>query len=203
MMTRFKNGVQQLWSGEHAAQIVEFAVTLPLLMVFVVGIFDFSSAFTLKQKLTNVARTAARAAAADPASDLQMSMPMSVNNAFQIVDKYLRDNNINECGIDVTLYTQGPKTYPNFTFTGTNCTQGTLTIVINRGYYFPADTTATPANANCSPQSVGSTQTAVVATCVSIQYPYAWQFGRVASLLGYVTTLPTTINATAVEMNEN
>jgi Flp pilus assembly protein TadG len=33
---------------DHAAQLVEFAVALPLLVVFVVGIFDFSSAFTLK-----------------------------------------------------------------------------------------------------------------------------------------------------------
>ena len=76
-------------SGLHddtAAQLVEFAVTLPLLVVFVVGIFDFSGAFTLKQKLTNVARDAARAAAADPASDLQSASPLSVNDAFQVVD---------------------------------------------------------------------------------------------------------------------
>ena len=59
------------WRNDHAAQLVEFAVALPLLVVFVVGIFDFSNAFTIKQKLTNVARDAARAAAADPANDLQ------------------------------------------------------------------------------------------------------------------------------------
>jgi len=40
---------------DRGSQMVEFAVTLPLLMVFVVGIFDFSGAFTLKQKLTNAA----------------------------------------------------------------------------------------------------------------------------------------------------
>ena len=49
---------------------MEFAVALPLQVVFVVGIFDFSGAFTLKQKLTNVARDAARAAAAAPSNDL-------------------------------------------------------------------------------------------------------------------------------------
>ncbi|HKS72090.1 MAG TPA: TadE family protein, partial [Terriglobales bacterium] len=53
---------------EEGAQIVEFAVALPLLIVFVVGIFDFSSAFTLKQKLTNVARDTARTIAAEPTS---------------------------------------------------------------------------------------------------------------------------------------
>ena len=45
---------------DWGAQMVEFAVALPLLVLFVVGIFDFSGAFTLKQKLTNVARDAAR-----------------------------------------------------------------------------------------------------------------------------------------------
>ena len=77
-------------------------MTLPLLVVFVVGIFDFSSAFTLKQKLTNVARDAARAAAADPANDLQSSSPMSVNDAFQVVDSYLLANNLNDCGITLS-----------------------------------------------------------------------------------------------------
>ncbi|MFZ0759119.1 MAG: TadE family protein, partial [Candidatus Sulfotelmatobacter sp.] len=62
-----------LWRGttdDRAAQIVEFALSLPLLVVFVVGIFDFSGALTLKQKLTNAAREGARVAAADPANDL-------------------------------------------------------------------------------------------------------------------------------------
>ncbi len=64
------NFCRRLLRAERAAQIVEFAVALPLLVVFVVGIFDFSSAFTLKQRLTNIARDAARAAAADPVNDL-------------------------------------------------------------------------------------------------------------------------------------
>ncbi len=80
---------------------MEFAVSLPLLVLFVVGIFDFSNAFTLKQKLTNVARDAARAAAAEPASDLQslIRLPMSVVDAFQDIDNYLLANNLSDCGV--------------------------------------------------------------------------------------------------------
>ena len=63
MTPKLKRG----WSDESAAQIVEFAVSLPLLIFFVVGIFDFSNAVTLKQRLTNAARETARVAAADPA----------------------------------------------------------------------------------------------------------------------------------------
>ncbi len=42
------------------SQLLEFAVALPLLVVFVVGIFDFGGAFNLKQKLNNIAREGAR-----------------------------------------------------------------------------------------------------------------------------------------------
>ncbi len=88
--------------GDRGAQLVEFAVSLPLLVLFVVGIFDFSNAFTLKQKLTNITRDAARVSAGEPASDLQSpstSAPASVMDAFQDVDNYLVANNINDCGI--------------------------------------------------------------------------------------------------------
>ncbi|MFZ0861662.1 MAG: TadE/TadG family type IV pilus assembly protein [Candidatus Sulfotelmatobacter sp.] len=184
------------WRDEGAAQLVEFAVSLPLLVVFVVGIFDFSNAFTLKQKLTNIARDAARAAAADPANDLQSGSPASVSDAFQVVDSYLLANNINDCGITLSSSPAG------LTWTSTASGSGcALTLVINRGYYFPLTGAALP-SVNCTSQNPGA-QTAIIGTCVSIQYAYPWRFGRVASLLGRTATLPNSISATAVAMNEN
>jgi len=195
------------WREDRAAQIVEFAVSLPLLVVFVVGIFDFSNAFTLKQKLTNAVRDGARVAAADPASDLSspISAPTSVIDAFQVVDNYLVANNINDCGIGSSS-THGtvPTTTSGltWTYTGTtSCPPGGLTILINRGYYFPT-TGATLPSVTCTSQNPGG-QTAVIGTCVSIQYAYPWRFGKVASLLGSAASLPTQITAAAVAMNEN
>ena len=187
---------------EAAAQLVEFAVTLPLLVVFVVGIFDFSGAFTLKQKLTNIARDAARAAAADPANDLQLrsGSPLSVSDAFQVVDSYLLANNINDCGITLSATPSGVLTWTSAA-SGNGCAVGGLTLIINRGYYFPV-TGATLPTVSCTPQNPGG-QTTVIGTCVSIQYAYNWRFGRVASLLGSAVALPTEISATAVAMNEN
>src|SRR5208283_4227082 len=106
---------EQLRRDDHGAQIVEFAVALPLLVVFVVGIFDFSGAFTLKQKLTNAARDAARAAAADPISDLGATLPVSANDAFYTIDNYLLANQINDCGITPggSVSVTGP---PSWTF---------------------------------------------------------------------------------------
>jgi hypothetical protein len=204
-----------LWSSnsclvfrdDRASQLVEFAVALPLLVVFVVGIFDFSGAFTLKQKLTNAARDGARVAAADPANDLKgfsTPVPASVIDAFLAVYNDLQANNVNVCGM---LPSNGTAPTLNtgltWTYQGTtNCPSIGLIITINRGYYFPAVTGNQPAAVNCLPQNV-SGQTAVIATCVSIQYAYQWRFGRAASLLGGTTLLPSSIAAVSVAMNEN
>jgi TadE-like protein len=188
------------WHDDGGAQLVEFAVALPLLVLFVVGIFDFSNAFTFKQKLTNIARDGARVAVASPANDLQSpsgSVPASVLNAFQEIDSNLLGNNINDCGVAWVS-----NTGMSSTFTG-NCPVGHLTIIINRGYYFSAGTPALPANPSCQTPALSTSPTVVVGTCVSIQYPYPWRFSRVASLLGNTTTLPTAITTAAVAMNEN
>lgn len=192
--------IKSAWRDDHAAQLVEFAVSLPLLVLFVVGIFDFSNAFTLKQKLTNVARDAARTAAAEPASDLQSALPMSVVDAFQNIDNYLFANNLSDCGAGTSTPT---KVGLKWTYQGTavSCPPSGLTIIIHRGYYFPANGTP-PLSPNCTPTDPGGA-TALVATCISIQYAYPWKFGRVASLIGASSSLPNTITAIAVAMNEN
>ena len=185
---------------DQAAQLVEFAVALPLLVVFVVGIFDFSSAFTLKLKLTNLARNAARIAAAGPISDVQPgSTPVSVMDAFYVIDNYLQANSINDCSVSSTP--TGAGVTWTFTGTGSGCPTAGLTIVVNRGYYFPA-TSATILAISCTSSSPNGA-TAVIATCVSIQYPYPWKFGRAASLLGNNATLPTRISTVAIALNEN
>src|ERR1700736_1084428 len=99
LQAAYKTLAVRLGIEDGASQIVEFAVSLPLLAVFVVGIFDFSGAFTLKQKLTNAAREGARAAAAGPANDLTNAttptgVPASVTDAFWVVDNYLNSEQI-------------------------------------------------------------------------------------------------------------
>lgn len=193
------------WREDRAAQLAEFAVALPLLVVFVVGIFDFSNAFTLKQKLTNIARDAARTAAGDPANDLasySTSAPVSVIDAFQLVDNYLIANKINDCGVTQASGTLIPPLTWQFNVVPTGSSPCGITLTISRGYYFPLTTGATLPSANCT--SLASTgQTIVIGTCVSIQYSYQWKFGRAASLLGTTTTLPPQITGIAVAMNEN
>jgi Flp pilus assembly pilin Flp len=199
-----RSHLRRNFSQESGAQIVEFAVALPLLVVFVVGIFDFSGAFTLKQKLTNVARDAARVAAADPASDVPSSstaLPSSVADAYQEIANYFTENQLSTCGVTAGSGTlAAPATW---TFSGnTGCPGSGLTIIINRGYFYPESSSSLAPSVTCIAQAVGA-QTAVVGTCVSIQYAYQWRFGNVASLLGSSPVLPSALSATAVAMNEN
>jgi len=194
--------VGHMWADERAAQLAEFAISLPLLVFFVVGIFDFSSAFTLKQKLTNIARDAARTAAGSPANDLSSpstTEPASVLDAFQLIDNYFVANNLNDCGVKATGAPAG-MTW-TFTANGSGCTAPGVTITINRGYYMPVTGAALP-SVTCAPPGATSGLT-VIATCVSIQYAYPWRFGRVANLLGATDTLPSQISATAIALNEN
>ena len=173
----------------RAAQIAEFALSLPVLVLFVVGIFDFSSALTLKQKLTNAAREGARVAAADPASDLASpgaSGPLSVYDAYYIVDSYLISEQINDCGLASAKPTQSG-TSLTWTSTASGCGTTSLVLTINRG---------------CLQQESGNA-TNTVGTCVTISYPYNWRFANVAWLFGGSFSANSSISTTAAAFNEN
>jgi len=198
-LSNWRVWMERGWRGQDGAQIVEFAVSLPLLVVFVVGIFDFSGAFTLKQKLNNAARDAARAAAAGPASDFDQTTPASVKDAFLVVKNYFTANKLDYCGL---TQSGGPS---GLTWTYTVSNSGpppcSITLTINRGYYFPANS-VNAANCGTSQSPSGQIPT-VIATCVNIQYAYQWRFGRVISLVGGSSALPSTLTTTAVALNEN
>ena len=57
----------------QGSALLEFAISLPLLVVFVVGIYDFSGAFNQKQKIEQAAQEGAIIAGAQPMSDIASS----------------------------------------------------------------------------------------------------------------------------------
>ncbi len=158
-------------AGTEASQLMEFAVVLPLLVVFIVGIFDFGAAFNLKQKLNNGAREGARFASSLPANDLDTTggcgAPTSVCSVRDLVDSYLVGGRLNDCGLNGASATNPAQMTWAFSTTGT-C-PGQLTLTVEREYSFQ--------------ETIAGATINVMSTRVSIKYPYAWHFNRVIQLL--------------------
>ena len=171
------------------AAIVEFAVALPLLIVLVVGIFDFGGAFNIKQELGNAMREAARFGAAQPTNDLRNGgTPPSVDAIRKLVDSYLLAARINDCGLGgVAVPGAGPPWV--YTAAGNGCA-GTLSLTINRGVVLS--------------ETVGGTTINLLATQVGISYPYQWRFNNALHLISPGSTFAlANIPADATAVNQD
>lgn len=163
-MRRVRDFVERLFRAcarADGSQIVELAVSLPLLMVFVIGITDFSTAFNLKQELNNAAREGARIAANQYMADVVNATPNSITAIHDAVDNYLLAAKVNDCGL---LSASPTKAGLTWTYTANNgCPgNGTLTLTIDRGNTF---------------QTTDANTTTLETTHILISYPYQWRFG--------------------------
>jgi Flp pilus assembly protein TadG len=156
----------QLSADVHGAQILELAVALPLLVVFVVGIYDFARAFNTKEKLNFAARDGSRFGSTQPTNDLSQSAPLSVAAIRDLVDADLLAAGINDCGLGPIAQTSALI----WTATGTCANSSMFTLTIDRGFVVPPTPTAT--------QPVQQ-----LSTHIDLQYPYQWQFSGVIRLL--------------------
>jgi Flp pilus assembly protein TadG len=183
-----------LWFRREGAQLLEFALVLPLLIVLVVGIADFGAGYALKDKLSNAAREGARIAVSQP-DDLTNSQntacntaPCSVLSAANAAVVYLKNAGVNVCGLDPTSITPTGSLSAGWTYAATQgCPAPGMSVLVER---------SVSATVN------GNT---VLLTRVTISYPFKWTFGNVIKLLipesQYSTTL--TLSSVAVMQNLN
>ena len=160
----------QLTSDSRGSQIAEFAISLPLIIVFVVGIYDFSQAFGLKQKLGNAAGEGARIASNQPTGDLTQPTPATVTAVARAVGAYLLSVGVNDCGLASSPPSPG-KVNLKWTYSANTGCSSPLTLTIDRGFI----TTASLGNPYTT-MKVENTQ-------VTLSYPYTWMFGNVITLL--------------------
>ena len=179
---------KQLLAENEGAQIVELAVALPLLLVFVVGTYDFGQAFNLKEKLNFAARDAARFGSTQPTSDFSQSPPPSVTAIRDLVDADLIAERVNDCGLG-TITATGTLVW---TATGTCPNGATFTLTIDRGVVVPP-----------APGAIQPVQQ--ISTHVDLQYPYQWQYGNVIGLLAPGATSPgiTVIDTDSLAANQD
>jgi hypothetical protein len=164
---------------ERGSSLLEFAITLPLLVVFTVGIYDFSAAFGQKQKIAQAAQEGAIVAGAQPMSDMQTGTgnPASLQPVVTAVFNSLAGSAVlPNAGTSCTQPFPAP-TRPTpppppgltWTYTISGCSSAypsdSLVITINRGWVATSG----------SPLSVG--------TSVRVVYPYHWRFNSVIQLL--------------------
>jgi Flp pilus assembly protein TadG len=184
-------------AGSEGVEILEFAISLPLLIVVVVGVFDFGSAFTVKLKLGNTVLQGARVASNQPTTDLSLpgacNAPASICSVRDVVDKNLIASKLNDCGLATANGTPGAALTWTFT-TNAGCA-GTLTLTIERGFTYTATLPNPPFQANYT----------IEATRVTLSYPYRWQFNRVIPLVAPGAAYPATsqINSVATMQNLN
>jgi Flp pilus assembly protein TadG len=143
----------------EGAELLEFALALPMILVMVAGLLDFSRAYNIKQKLANAAREGARYMC-NETGDLNSSSPASVPTLRDEVVTYLTNaGGLSTSFIGTTLSYTGPPTSTGTWYTtraGVN-----YGLKVERNVQVP-DT----ANA-----------TTITATRVTLYYPYDWTFG--------------------------
>ena len=168
---------------ECGAQLLEFALSLPFLLVLVIGITDFGQAYNTRHILTNAAREAARITVSNPLNifNANCSSDCAIQAAADASKTYLVNAGFTKAScIDPTNpSTAGP---PTWTFT---CNGVTLTINHNFTVAGGADNLPVPC------------------TQVTLSYPFSWTFQRVIGLLvkGSNLNLPSTITTTFVMQN--
>jgi hypothetical protein len=174
------------WQAEQGSQLAEFAISLPLLVVVLIGITDFSSAFNLKQKLAQAASGGAQLAAAQPVDDLSSAgTPQSVSAIRESVMQQLSAAGIDDCG----MATAAAIPIRNFewSYTGVLCGTPVARLTIERGFSFD-----------------GGNGVHVIASRVLLEYPFHWRFGSVAKLVapGASYASSTTLSTQAVVPNQ-
>lgn len=141
----------------EGSQLLEFALVLPLLLVLVLGIFDFATAFNLKQIMNNAAREGSRIGSSQPNSDLTQTTPPSVQVIHDAVVSYLSNAGVNTSFISGDMTSAGSGT---FTWTYYSDATNGYGLKIERNVQL--DTPSGPI---------------IAATRVTLTYPYNWWFG--------------------------
>ena len=178
----------RLLRDSEAAQLLEFAFVLPMLVVMVIGAVDFGAAWLLKDKLSNAARDGARIAASqfddlNPPATPPGSTPASVTAVRDAVANYLTNAKVTSCAVGTTASSAGPLAWQYTSGSGGTCS--VFLLKIERGYTYLNGTTT------------------VVATRVTLKYPFNWSFGHIIKLLAPSSTYANSITLSTNVVMEN
>jgi Flp pilus assembly protein TadG len=163
-----------LGNETEGSALVEFALVVPLLVVFIVGIFDFSGAYIQKQKIGHAAQVGAVVAVGQPTGDRDPAVgdPESLRPVVALIFDSLAADGV------LPLAKQGnciptaagvTNNQLQWTYTISDCSAAgdVLTLIIDRG--------SVGAGVAGNPHTVS--------TAVTVSYPYHWRFNGVIQLV--------------------
>jgi Flp pilus assembly protein TadG len=99
-MAALRRFVRRFRRAESGAELIEFGLTLPLLLLCVLGMIEFGFLFREYEIVTNAAREGARIAALPTYSVTQTAR---VNNATARVRQYLTNAGLNQAIATITV----------------------------------------------------------------------------------------------------
>jgi Flp pilus assembly protein TadG len=182
----------------RGSALVEFAVALPLLVVFIVGIYDFSGAFNQKQKLEHAAQEGAIVAGAQPMNDIEFgnANPDSLQPVVNVIFNTLAAQNL------LPLANQGSCKVPVAGTPGANPLQWTYAIGGCSGD--ASDVLAISIDRGVVENVATLPPTTIVSTQVVVSYRYHWRFNSVIQLLvpGASYAASTNVRETATVHNQ-
>src|SRR5262249_16053212 len=127
----------KLFRENEAAQLIEFAISLPLLMVLVVGIYDFGGAFVIKHKVGSATLEGARFASNQPSNDLSNNSgcgaPGTISAIRDVVHGTLANNSVDDCGLGTASISGGDSDPTHLMWTFKVSCPGDLKLQIERG----------------------------------------------------------------------
>jgi Flp pilus assembly protein TadG len=160
-VSRLPISISTRFKETEGAELLEFALALPMILVMVAGLLDFSRAYNIKQKLANAAREGVRYQS-NETGDLNSSTPNTVPTLRDEVVNYLTNaGGINTSFIATTLSYTGPPTCTGTWYTTRAGSPVTYGLKVERCVKVP-DT---------------ANSTTILSTRVTLYYPYDWTYG--------------------------
>ena len=145
--------------NDDAAELLEFALALPLILVMLIGMLDFAHAYNIKQKLANAAREGARVGTSLGYGDTSNTTTTSVQTIKDDVTTYLADAGIDTSFIGTSVsWTPAPSGVGTYYTTSGGVNYG---LKVERLYHV-IDTTS------------GAD---ILSVKVTLNYPYNWTYG--------------------------
>lgn len=190
---------------ERGSELLELALTLPLLLILAAGVIDFASAWNVRQLLANAVREGARLGSTQPMVDLNTTDPGTVQQICQDVANYLAQDSLsttfmNGTSTNATAGCASPTAIPNTTSTVANPVPLGWTYYSTGTYGLKIQRTLLLSSPN-GDGSVSSTQ-------VTLTYPFSWPFGfnniinwASGGKGGYSSTIAIQVNSTMANID--